>query len=297
MVDDSPQTPAPLPTRRRFLSRGLAACGMLGVGTLGYAWRIEPHWVEIVRRPLPVVHLPQPLVGRRLVQISDLHVGPVVDDHYLRTSLESIAELEPDLIVVTGDVMTSVETEEVWHAAEVVRALPPAPLGRLAILGNHDYGNHFRCNQAANLLTDALERLDVRVLRNEVATPGGLPIAGIDDLATRHFDPARAFRELPTDRGAVTLCHNPDAVDLPVFREYHGWILAGHTHGGQCKLPWLPPPRLPVRNRRYTSGEFALGGGRRMYINRALGYVERIRFNCRPEITVFELVRDEASLA
>ena len=72
---------------------------------------------------------------------------------------------------------------------------------------------------------------------------------------------------------------------------YAGWILAGHTHGGQCRPPFLPPPLIPVRNRRYTSGEFEVGGGRRLYINRGLGYLIRVRFNVRPEVTLFELTR------
>jgi predicted MPP superfamily phosphohydrolase len=93
------------------------------------------------------------------------------------------------------------------------------------------------------------------------------------------------------DRPTLVLCHNPDAVDLPIWSEYSGWILSGHTHGGQCKPPFLPPPLLPVRNTRYTAGAFALTGGRRLYINPGLGYLRRVRFNVRPEITVFRLTR------
>ena len=74
------------------------------------------------------------------------------------------------------------------------------------------------------------------------------------------------------------------------WENYHGWILSGHTHGGQCKPPFLPPPLLPVRNVRYTAGEFALDGNRRLYINRGVGHLLRVRFNMRPEVTVHELV-------
>jgi predicted MPP superfamily phosphohydrolase len=87
------------------------------------------------------------------------------------------------------------------------------------------------------------------------------------------------------------LSHNPDTVDEPGWGRYAGWILAGHTHGGQCKPPFLPPPLLPVRNRRYTAGEFTLSGGRRMYISRGIGHLQRVRFNVRPEVTVFHLDR------
>jgi hypothetical protein len=66
-----------------------------------------------------------------------------------------------------------------------------------------------------------------------------------------------------------------------------GW--AGHTHGGQCKPPFLPPPMLPVKNKRYTAGKFELANDRTLYINRALGHLWQVRFNVRPEITFFEL--------
>ena len=72
---------------------------------------------------------------------------------------------------------------------------------------------------------------------------------------------------------------------------YEGWILSGHTHGGQCKPPFLPPPLIPVRNRRYTSGEIDATGGRRLYISRGVGHTMMVRFNVRPEVTVFTLQR------
>lgn len=80
-----------------------------------------------------------------------------------------------------------------------------------------------------------------------------------------------------------------DALDVLDWDGYRGWILAGHTHGGQCKPPFLPPPVLPVRNTRYTSGEIPLAEGRRLYINRGLGHLLQVRFNVRPEITAFTL--------
>lgn len=66
-------------------------------------------------------------------------------------------------------------------------------------------------------------------------------------------------------------------------------MLAGHTHGGQCKAPFLPPPVLPVKNKRYTSGEFALDRGRCLCFNRGVGTYLPVRFNVRPEVTVFTL--------
>ena len=80
-------------------------------------------------------------------------------------------------------------------------------------------------------------------------------------------------------------------MDCEVGQGYEGWILAGHTHGGQCKPPFLPPPLLPVKNRRYVAGEYALAGSRSLYINRGVGHLMQVRFNVRPEITVFQLAK------
>ena len=90
------------------------------------------------------------------------------------------------------------------------------------------------------------------------------------------------------------LCHNPDVLDEPISGVIcEGGCSPGHTHGGQCKPPFLPPPLLPVRNRRYTAGTFAVGAGRTLYINRGLGHLIQVRFNARPELTLFTLERAE----
>lgn len=277
--------------RRRFLLGAAAAAG----GAFLYTWRIEPHWVEIVRRSLPVARLPDKLCGARVVQLSDLHAGPIVDQNFLLRGMERVAELRPDLIVLTGDYMTHRGQNSIPKALDVMRALPKPKLGRLAILGNHDYGYFFREQKVADHLSREFDKLDIRILRNEVAEVEGLQVAGVDDYYTHNFNPAKAIAALDLNRAAIALCHNPDGVDEPGWGPYRGWVLAGHTHGGQCKPPFMAPPMLPVHNRRYVAGEYDAGAGRRLYINRGLGYLYRVRFNCRPEITVFTLERAAAS--
>jgi predicted MPP superfamily phosphohydrolase len=93
------------------------------------------------------------------------------------------------------------------------------------------------------------------------------------------------------EKPALFLCHNPDAADFNEWAGFQGWILCGHTHGGQCKPPLLDPPLLPVKNKRYIAGEYDLFDGRRLYINRGLGHLRQVRFNVRPEITAFTLRR------
>jgi predicted MPP superfamily phosphohydrolase len=283
--------PTPPKTRRRWVTRRRFLAGLaLGVcGTGFYAWRIEPHWVEVVERDLPIAGLPPGLHDRRLVQISDLHVGRLVDSDYLIACLKRVSALSPDLTVITGDFMTCHGTEEVDNVSRVLEHLQPGPLGCLAIFGNHDYSVGWSRRDVADTLARRLPALGIRLLRNEQQVIAGLQLVGIDDLWSPNFEPEAVVPKVDWQKPALTLCHNPDAVDSSLLDDCRGWILAGHTHGGQCKPPFLPPPLLSVRNRRYTCGEFDVGHGRRLYINRGLGHALRVRFNVRPEITVFRL--------
>jgi uncharacterized protein len=278
-------------SRRKFLRRCAGGLGVTAAGTFLYTWRVEPHWVEVVTRAMTIAGLPTALLGKRIVQLSDLHAGQIVDQSFLTQSIAGIAELEPDLIVITGDFMSCESVEELPKALDAMRALPAAPLGRLAVLGNHDYGTAWKQNTVADKLVAGLEKLDVQVLRNDVVDVAGLQVAGVDDLWSTRFDAEKTLGKVHSDRSALALCHNPDAVDRPEWNDFRGWILSGHTHGGQCKPPFLPPPLLPVKNRRYVAGEYDVGVGRRLYINRGLGYLRRVRFNARPEITVFTLAQ------
>ena len=279
-------------SRRRLLQAGGAAA-VAAAATGLYAWRIEPHWVEVTRRPLPVRGLPDKLAGRTLVQLSDLHVGPRVDDDYLLHCFEVVRALAPDLVVMTGDLI-SYAPGIMRQAERVYAALPRGRLGTFGSFGNHDYGERWQELGVATALQDLLARHGLQVLRNEAADVGGLRLIGLEDLWSPGFDPAPALAALPAGAPAIVLSHNPDAADEAVWGAFAGWILAGHTHGGQCRPPFLPPPLVPVRNKRYTAGRFDLAGNRHLYINRGLGHLFRVRLNVRPEIAVFTLQAAEA---
>ena len=299
--------------RRQFLRLGGAAAA--GTALIGfYTWQIEPHWVEVVRRPMPLAHLPPQLAGRTLLQISDLHVGPRVDSGYLVRALRAAGELAPDFVVLTGDFVSYRSATEYQALARVLRAMPRGQLATVASLGNHDYGPAWRhiaiADEVASVVTDA----GATVLRNAHGVHAGLQIAGLGDYWSPEFGAPRPVRDLlrsgPRQEGSpdlapaagaiaaldrsmptVVLCHNPDALDEPIWGDLRGWVLAGHTHGGQCKPPFLPPPVLPVRNARYAAGEIQVAPGRTLYINRGLGHLIQVRFNVRPELTLFTLER------
>jgi predicted MPP superfamily phosphohydrolase len=290
-VSDRSPTAQPNVSRRKLLKRSALSLAGLGVATLAYTWRFEPHWVQVVRRSLPIARLPDALVGKTLVQISDLHVGPIVDEDYIVGAMEKVSSLGADILVITGDFMTCTGTEQVPAVARVLKHLRPGKLATIGILGNHDYAWQWTSKSSADQLTRTVSDMGITMLRNDVVDVQGLQIAGADELWGPFFNPMNAVRMLDLARASLMLCHNPDAMDLPVWGGYQGWILAGHTHGGQCKPPFLSPPITPVRNKRYTAGEFDLYDGRRLYINRGLGYLHRVRFNARPEITEFTLAK------
>jgi len=273
-------------SRRRFLELAAGALGS-AAALATYARFIEPHWIQVVRRRMPVPGLPAGLSGSTLAQISDLHVGRVAPA-YLISVLELVRGLEPDRVVYTGDFVS-------WRGPHVLDALSAvlahAPTGRhgaWAILGNHDYGPGWSHPEIAERVAERVTRVGIRVLRNERVDMGGLALVGCDDVWAHRFDLATAFAGHPDAAPALVLSHNPDTLDLPGWVG-RGWVLAGHTHGGQVRPPFLPPPLLPINNPRYAAGEVDVGGGRRLYVNRGVGHLLPVRFNVRPEVTLFEL--------
>jgi uncharacterized protein len=301
--------------RRRFLALGAGAAAA-AAGTAVYAWQIEPFWVDLVRRPMPLEHLPPALEGKTLLQISDVHVGPRVSSDYLIRSFSAAKELAPDFVAFTGDFVSFRASYEIRELARVLRSAPSGRLATVASLGNHDYGRNWRSVAVADDISRVASDAGMLVLRNDVRTIAGLQFAGLADFWSPEFGPqhglppegalvapvqsrfaregtdaAAALRLLARGAPTVVLSHNPDVLDQPIWDGVRGWVLAGHTHGGQVKPPFLPPPVLPVRNKRYTAGAFDVGPGRTMYVNRGLGFLYQVRFSVRPELTLFTLTR------
>ena len=297
-------------TRRRAL-KSLFAAGTAAAFTGIYTWRWEPHWLEFTYPALPVRGLPPELEGRTLAHITDTHIGPEVDDDYIVESFRRTQEQSSDFVAFTGDWISYRDERQFDQLRRVLAHMPRGRLGTVGILGNHDYGRRWRMLDVADEVSRIAREAGVTILRNQAVTVAGLRFIGLDDLGARVLVPRQCWRSTVrlrrrlrrrTDYASnlaasgnvpsIVLCHNPDAADEPVWDNYQGWILAGHTHGGQCKPPFLPPPELPVKNRRYTAGEFSLSGNRRMYISRGVGHLLRVRFNARPEIPIFTLRRE-----
>jgi uncharacterized protein len=277
---------------RRYFVRGLGG-SVLAAASVGlYGRFIESNWIETTRHRLPVRHLPPTLEGKTLVHLSDLHLGHQVSDNYLREVFERVEAYSPDFIVYTGD-FTTYGDGILEKAKSLFAGLPKAKIGSFGVLGNHDYGPGIRDYEHADRLSDIIEQNGVHVLRNTRVHVAGLTFIGLDDLWAQRFHPEKAFDGLDSGSAAIAMSHNPDTVDLPGWEGFQGWVLAGHTHGGQCKVPFLPPPRLPTFNRRYVAGTYDINRNLRMFISRGVGHLLPIRFNVRPEMTLFQLSAKE----
>ena len=273
--------------RRNFLLT--AGAGLVGLGT--YTHWIEPFWLDVTRRSLPIARLPQSLDGKTLLHLSDLHVGPV-RDQYLEHVWKTATALQPDIVAYTGDWVSWRGPEQLRQLEHHLALMPRGRMATLSVLGNHDYGFRWRDARVANVIIDSVRHAGITVLRNAVIEVDGLSMIGIDDFWSPFAKPEVALAKWTRETPSLVLNHNPDCMDQRSrWNGYDGWVLSGHTHGGQCRSPFLPPPLIPVANKRYTSGEIAVGDGRRVYISRGVGFNVQARLDVRPEITLFTLRR------
>jgi hypothetical protein len=283
-------------TRRRLLK----AAGGLVAATVGagvYARWIEPTWIETVALDLPVPRLPAGWDGVRVGLVADLHHGRRVPLEYLAGGIDRLASLEPDLVAVVGDFVTHGGRVYAEAVAGLMGRLSP-PLGVFACLGNHDYGVTHRVSHAeAQEVAGTLPAAGVRLLRNEAVRlerrGEALWIAGTEDFWSGRLRAADTFAQVPSGAAHLALCHNPDAAE-DLAGAGAAAILSGHTHGGQVQVPLVGPPILPVRHRDRYEGLHRVGAAW-LYINRGLGWLRKVRFGCRPEITILTLRQTEAS--
>ncbi|OKP99748.1 metallophosphoesterase [Paenibacillus sp. P46E] len=274
-------------TRRQFLARGAATVIGAGLLTSGYAWQGEPNWLDITRLELSFKNLPSAFAGTRLVHFSDVHLGFNKDVHDLKRLAGHIKEAQPDIICFTGDIVDSY-AEDLKESVPILAELS-APLGKYAILGNHDYKN-------TELLTRLLNEAGFRVLRNQsyLIQQGGAAIAvtGIDDMLHGKPDPQAALKGVPEDMFTLLMMHEPDYADTAEAYPFH-LQLSGHSHGGQIRLPFLGAAFTPYGSNKYISGLYYTEKKRMpVYVNRGFGETYMpFRFMCRPELTIFTLRR------
>lgn len=253
------------------------------------AW-FEPRRLVVRERTLTLPRWPAALDGLRVALISDLHAGaPQVDVRAVERVVRRANRRTPDLVAVLGDFVdpANVGSEPVAPEA-VARALGAlrAPLGAIAVLGNHDWANDGP--RVARALADAglvvLENGSVPREHHGVT----LRVAGLADAGRREPDIAAALADVAAGEPVLLLSHDPD-----VFPSVPGRValtVAGHTHGGQVNLPWLRGRMIPSRfGDRYARGH-VVEGGRHLFVTSGVGTSRwPIRLRRPPELVVLSL--------
>jgi predicted MPP superfamily phosphohydrolase len=235
---------------------------------------------RVVRVTVPIQDLPSDLAGFRILQLSDLHIGPTIRRPFVDAVVDRANALRPDLIAVTGDVADGLVPDLRDHVAPLGRL--KAPHGTYFVTGNHEYYWDVRG------WTRELQRLGLEVLSNEhrVVTrgTGRLLVAGVNDLSAAG-DPAGAVAGAPPSDVRVLLAHQPRSAFAAKAAGYD-LQLSGHTHGGQ----YFPFNLLVRLFEPFVAGLHRLES-MWLYVSRGTGYWgPPLRLGAPAEITLLELV-------
>ncbi len=264
----------------------------LGLTVAGYGVFVRRRWVVVRELEVPCAGLPSALDGLRVAHLSDLHIGSFDDERVGRRWVQRVNRLQPDLVAVTGDLVTS----GTWSYTAVSRVLSElrATYGVFVILGNHDQwsGEQFREELAAH---------DVRVLNNTSESlrferDGGeahLNVAGLGDPYTQSADMERTLA-LRSAGFTLLLSHYPSWAEQALGKDV-GLVLAGHTHGGQVGVPFLSGRFNVARAMGQRSRGLVELEGMQVHVSAGLGTSGLpIRLGVAPEIVVLRLRSLEA---
>ena len=267
--------------RRRFLTRAAAVAAAAAVGS-SVAQVAGTYPFDVVHERAELAGLRTPL---RAAWLTDLHHGEFVRTASVRAWVDATLREAPDLVLLGGDLVdqTPGADAEAELFAELARLR--APLGVLAVPGNHDHGR-FRGSRP---FVAYLQGAGIEVLVNRgVAVRDDLHVAGLDDLRNGRPDLGAALQDRPTTGATLFLSHNPDV--LPDVPTEIGLTLSGHTHGGQVVLPGVGALQTSSRyGDRFLAGW--VEGPARGYVSRGLGVTTLpVRINCPAELTILDLV-------
>jgi uncharacterized protein len=266
--------------RRRFLTYAAAVAATAAVGTSAAQVAGTYHF-DVVRVRAGLAGLRAPL---RIAWLTDLHHGQYVRTASVRAWVDAALAEAPDLVLLGGDLVDQRPGADADESLVAELARLGAPLGVLAVWGNHDRSRFRRMDAFAAALREA----GIRVLVNEgVAVRDDLHVAGLDDFRVGRPDLRATLAARPDAGATLLLSHNPDV--LPGVPLDVGLTLSGHTHGGQVVLPGV--------GALYTSSQYGdrflsgwVDGPARGYVSRGLGVSSLpVRINCPAELTVLDL--------
>lgn len=298
--------PLPKITRSAFISKSAILAGGVAFGGMLLGTKNKYNY-KIRRQRVPIKNLPAGLQGLKIVQISDIHCGSFDDREEVARGVQMVLDQEPDLIVITGDLVNN-RADEVLPYQDIFARLQ-APLGVYSVLGNHDYGHYIKWDTDADRVADVellktyQEQMGWKLLLNEhVALEhqgSRLHLIGVENWSAKpqfpqYGDLSKACAGIDWGFSDVNilLTHDPSHWKAEVVPHYKqiDLCLSGHTHGMQfgVRIPgfqWSPV--------QYVYKEW-LGLYQRpdqfLYVNAGYGFLGyRGRLGIMPEITVLEL--------
>lgn len=254
---------------------------LLAVTGIAYAQFIEPERLKVAEISDISYSIHEPIT---VAIFADTHFGfDYTTEDFTRTVKEINAK-SPDYILFAGDLIDNLDESKI-DTTEISARLAElnASKGKYAVFGNHDYGGG-----AENKYESIMNAGGFTVLKNEIITfeENNFRIIGIDDVLIGYGDPQIVNAAAP-DMYNLVLCHEPDVID-EVYNSNSDFFVAGHTHGGQIRIPYYTEMFLPSYGRTYVKGEYQLDNPCQtvVYVNPGLGTTKiPARFGAVPEIT------------
>jgi predicted MPP superfamily phosphohydrolase len=287
--------------KRIFLSVSIFILIVFGV-FLYYSYFIEPNELIVKNYQINLSQWNKNLNGFKIVLISDIHGGSnSIDEAKIRRVVELSNEQNADLILLLGDYVSQQRFDRtklkmpIETVAENLKGLK-AKFGVYAVLGNHD--GWFDDDKTKN----ELEKIGYKVLENQVVSLDvngqKIRLLGMADALKvgnwqSYIEKAKdAISKVEREGNLIVFTHNPEV--FPILNEVDAdlsneisLMIAGHTHGGQCKFPIIGSPIIPTSyGQRYVSGE-VIENGKHFFISSGIGTsILPIRYNVPPEISV-----------
>ena len=288
--------------RRAFLANSALGFGAVGATVSPtYATLIEPWDIKVRRYSIPVRGLPSAFEGLCMVQFSDSHLGPRIPASFIRAAVQQVVELQPDILLLTGDYIHD-GTGEIDQAAELCHPMiDAAKYGSVGVLGNHDWwGDGPRMSEAlkqrgVHMIDNNRVWLDPKDFRlNVLPVEDAIAFVGLGDLTEDVIDIDQAFDSLEQQTPRVVLSHQPDAAELSILtRDYAPRVdlmCSGHTHGGQVRIPFIGTPLVPSQYGSKYAGGMVEGPAFPVVVSRGIGMsLLPVRFGVPPEIVVITL--------
>lgn len=266
---------------------------MISVSLYFYATEIERKLVTVTWNEIEASTIPKEFNNKRILQFSDVHLGPEFTLKQLENLVEKMNELHPDIVVFTGDLIDKFGSyNEEREEAKVILQKIHAPLGKYAVFGNHDRGGG-----GSLFYKKYMEEAGFSVLVNEVQkikSENGkyITISGLDDFLLGKPQIDSTLKNLRQQDFNMLLIHEPDVVDK-VARYPVDFQMSGHSHGGQVQIPFVGPLITTKLAESYVEGMYELEGKSKplhLYVNRGIGTTRMpVRFWSVPELSVFVL--------